>query len=227
MSLKTSLLVSAAALVVLGATRAEAEEPAPPPAPKSDAAEAYEDTGLDVPYPKRTHFALKMAAGATFESVASTGLFGASGTFGLGADTRYLGIYGVLTGGGGRTDGGLDYYEFLFGPDLEWPVGPIRLGLRPRLGYLGIRRETNGDMMEDLRVGIGGLFGVDAFRSDGWSVGLEIEPRIDAATPFLDLFSADPTYPVYGVRAGLSVHKRIPRKHNPKLMPAPRIADRF
>ncbi|NUO53158.1 MAG: hypothetical protein HOV80_30280 [Polyangiaceae bacterium] len=213
MSLKPLLSVTLTAAIALAARLAQAE----------DAAEPEPDI-LDAPYPKRAHLALRFGAGPSFESIASTALFGAHGSVSLGADTKVIHVFGTISGGGGKTDGGLDFYEFSVGPDLEWPLGPVRLGLRPRAGYLAIARATESELMEDMRAGIGGLFAVDFFRENGFVIGLEAEPRIDAAIPGFALFDKASTYPIYGLRLNFVVKRRMPRAGDE---PAPRIGAAF
>ena len=219
MSMKPlSLALFAAASLVASAAHAQTtdedvRDSAPDLPPTTDEPAEPEPDILDAPYPMRAHFAVRAGAGASFESIASSTLFGALGSVSLGADLKVMGVFGTIAGGGGKTEGGLDFYQFAVGPDLEWPIGPIRLGLRPRFGYLGIARATNTELMEAFRAGLGGLLAVDFLRDNGFVIGLEAEPRIDYASN-----------PIYGVRLSFTVKRRMAREGD---QPAPRIGAAF
>lgn len=216
MSLRPMLLLVAlfawTAGLPIASAQAVEDEPADP-----------EPDILNVSYPRRAHLALRAGAGASFESLSSTMLFGAHGSLGIGADTKALSFFGTVTGGGGKTEGGLDFYEVAAGGDLEWPIGPVRLGVRPRIGYLAIARVTQSGLMEDMRAGFGGLVGFDFFRQGGFAIGLEAEPRIDAIVPLM-VSGGGETLPAYGVRLNFVVKKRMPRAGDE---PAPRIGAAF
>lgn len=174
-------------------------------------APSVEDIELEAAYPKRSHLTMKIVTGAAIERIADVDFYGAYGEFALGADTRGGGFFAVLAPGGGQTEGGLQYQEFLLGVDAEWPLDFVRLGLRPRIGWLGIERVTESSKIEALRGGIGVMLGVDLIGGDGWVFGLDLEPRIDAAVTPLDIFDEYPTYTAFGVRGGLSLRWRAPR----------------
>lgn len=185
---------------------AQAQEDPPEAEPEMPAPE------LDAPYPSRSHFAFKLRSGGAVERLAGANLYGGYGGVAFGADTRAGGFFGAIGAGGGRTEGGLHFQEFCLGVDLEWPIDIIRLGLRPRIGWIGVDRVTADEKMEAFRGGLGGLFAVDFLRSDGWIVSLDLEPRIDAVASASRLFEDDPTYAVFGVRGGLTLRFRAPRE---------------
>ena len=166
---------------------------------------------IDALYPDRAHFALKLRSGVAADRVADAGLYGAYGELALGADTRGGGFFAALGAGGGQTDGGLGFQSFSLGVDVEWPVDIVRLGLRPRVGWLGVDRVTSDEKMDAFRGGIGGLIAVDLLRSEGWTLSFDVEPRVDAVKSAA-YFEDDPTYVALGARGGFALRFRAPRR---------------
>lgn len=201
MSLKlTSVLVTI--VVVALARPAHAQEP------KDDVEEA--DPELDEPYPQRVHFGMKWGGGGIVDRIAGGDFFGGYGELALGAERRDGGYFLAMSAGGGSTGGGLSYQEFLFGIDFEWPVEFLRLGVRPRIGWIGVDRVTQDEKMDAFRGGVGLYAGADLFNTDGFVVGLSAEPRIDVVDS-VGYADEAPPYAAFGVRVGMSFRFRAPR----------------
>jgi hypothetical protein len=175
----------------------------------------WQDPDIDAFYPRRGHFAFKASANGGVRTLFGS-LIGLGGIeVAAGADTKAGSFYGAFGGAGGRTEGGLSYGQFTIGPDLEWSVDVLRLGVHPRVGYIAIGRVTEGGPFELFNWGIGGLVGIDLYRNDGITFALGVEPKLEWATT-VGLFDDSEDAFLGGASAFLQIRFRAPKKQ-PKL----------
>lgn len=168
----------------------------PPPPPPGDSAIADEPSGagvlpradrmrgdpdLEAPYPRRRHFVVRTSAGASLESLASKRIVMGGGEIAFGADTRRAGLFGVIGAEGGQTEQNLDVWHIHLAGDFEWPIGPIRLGVEPRFGFLSLERPSHDSHALLSTIGIGAILGADLFRSGSVTLGLRVVPRAEIA----------------------------------------------
>ncbi|MFO0547410.1 MAG: hypothetical protein U0271_03425 [Polyangiaceae bacterium] len=168
------------------------------------------------PYPSRRHFSVRFAPRFSMHSVNDVGFYGGGLELSIGADNRN-GFYGFYTSfDTGRSDGDLGYGEFDVGVDMAWTAGPFHFGLRPTLGYFGASQIGYYNAYEAFKIGIGGVAGIDVYRSRDWTVGFQAEPRVDLLAGY-DLYWSDPgTYGMYSANFSLTIkyqkHRRNLRK---------------
>lgn len=154
----------------------------PSPWAAGEDAAAYQDTELDAPYPRRAHFMGRIGVGPSVYSFYGDRLLTGGPDVTLAADTKagsYGGNFGFSVG---RTEPGLHAWRVYFGADLEWPIGPVRLGIAPRAGVLSIARLTQNDSFVFVTAGIAGVFSIDLVESEGFSLALAVRPSIENAS---------------------------------------------
>lgn len=201
------LATLAAGLVLPG--RALAQDFAPTqPLPR--ASEEWRDPDLDAFYPQRSHASFKLAASGGARSLYRS-LIGLGGVeVAVGADTKAGSFHGAIGGAGGLTETGLSYGQFTLGPDLEWNLDILRLGVHPRFGYTAIGRVTEGQPFELFNWGIGALIGVDLYRSAGIAFAVGAEPKLEWVSS-LSLFEDSDDAFIGGVNAFLQFRYRAAR----------------
>lgn len=181
--MRTLLSALAAVFVVLlGFPSGALAQDFVPSQPVSQPSEEWQDPDLDAFYPRRGHAAFKVAPYAGARSLYGSLIALGGVDIAVGADTRAGSFYGAIGAAGGRTESGLSYGQFTVGPDLEWSIDILRLGVHPRIGYTAIGRVTEGKPFELFSWGIGALVGVDLYRNEGLTFALAAEPRLDWAT---------------------------------------------
>lgn len=207
-SLIIALVVLPAALLALPSA-AFAQDVAPSE-PVNRSSDDWEDPDIDALYPRRSHFAFKASATGGVRNLYGS-LIGLGGIeVAAGADTRAGGFYGAIGGAGGRTEGGLSYGQFTIGPDLEWSVEILRLGLHPRFGYIAIGRVTEDEPFELFNWGIGALVGLDLYSNEGVTFAFGVEPKVEWGMA-VDLFDDSAPAFIGGGSAFLQIRFRAPR----------------
>lgn len=192
---------------------------APPVAPDAPIApvteaprpgEPYEDHDLDTPYPRRAHFMMRTGLGPSFYSFHGDRLIMGGLDMTLGADTK-AGSYGANLGfAWGKTEPGLTAWRFDIGADLEWPIGPVRLGIGPRFGVFEVNRITTSSPFAFVTVGLVGVASVDLIQSDGFALALSARPSVEAAMEFFTLHG-DNGGALMGVSTFLEFRFRAPK----------------
>lgn len=164
---------------------------------------------LDAPVPKHTHFAMRLAGGGTGRALYDSYLVGGEGSASFGVDSPY-GFYALRLGFfGGMVEGGLTAIHGTAGFDLAWPIGIVRLGLSPRVGYLDIDRVTTERQFGAYTFGVAAHASVDLVRRDGVAFALAVEPSADVAAAFgNDGRTSDSAAPLLGGTAFLEVRWR-------------------
>jgi hypothetical protein len=125
------------------------------------------------PEPPRRPFTFYATAGLTYRPLYDIPILGADLEFSFGGRTRTVDIYGSVGGTIGRTEHGLLAGQLRVGPTFLFRAGDrIRLGLEPRSGWIGIRRITENETIDDLTMGLGGLITVDLWRGKEYAIFL-------------------------------------------------------
>lgn len=194
-------LVLGLASTLLPRAAAAAEE-ASTPADRA-AAEA------DAPAPGSPHLAVRAWVGGGARSLYDVYFAGGDMHIGAGVDTP-SGTFGLACSFfGGVIEGGLPALQASFGFYVEWPVGPLRFGFEPRVGYLGIERVTNERQFGAYTFGVAGHATVDLVRKDGVAFALGVEPTVDVAAALgNDGASRDGAAPLLGATAIVQVRYR-------------------
>lgn len=191
----TTITTSGPVIVHVGPGPAPAPSVAPAPAvsparasvgggraspPPDDDPATYEDPELDVAYPRRGHFMMRLGAGPAVYSFHGDRILMGGADMTLGADTK-AGSFGAnVSFGYGRTEPGLTAWRFDIGGDLAWTVGPVRLGVGPRIGALGIGRVTFDGSFGFVTAGLVGIASIDLVHTDGFNLSLAVRPSIEA-----------------------------------------------
>jgi hypothetical protein len=87
-------------------------------------------------------FMLRAGAGAFYTKIFSVSSFGGEGFFGLGASGERFAWDGGMHLAKGTTLHGLGILKWRVAFSFEWPVGVLRLGLGPSVGYLSMQSAT-------------------------------------------------------------------------------------
>jgi hypothetical protein len=102
-------------------------------------------------------FALKLSAGGALRKLYSVPVGAVDLTVAPGAQTSSGGWFGVLGVLVGQTESGNTAAQLRLGASWELPLGPVHLGLSPRVSLLSVTRATTGNLM------LAGAFGGAAF----------------------------------------------------------------
>ncbi|NUP10983.1 MAG: hypothetical protein HOW73_33470 [Polyangiaceae bacterium] len=198
--LRIALTVAA----LLATTSALAEEPS------SDVVTV--DPDLDAPSPTKPMLMVRASAGATTRALFDSMVVGGELDVGAGIDTA-SGSYALgVSAFAGVVEGGLFCMHAALGIDLAWPIGIVRIGVRPRVGYIGIDRVTTERQFGAYTFGLAGRVTVDVFRDQGFAFALGAEPTADVAAALgNDGESGDGAAPFVGGRAFLEVRIRPSR----------------
>ncbi len=173
------------------------------------------DAEIDALYPRFAHPTFKVETFGGLRGLFDVAIGVAGVDIAAGVDTRRGSFYANLGGAGGQTDGGLPFGQFVFGPDLEWNVDFLRLGLHPRVSYVTIGRITQSDSFELLGIGGGVALGFDVYRREGVVVSLGLEPKAEWVTAPLPFTDSQDTV-LWGGNAFLQVRLRAPRHPRPR-----------
>lgn len=186
--------VLAAALVLLtsafafGASTAEAQEASAP-----------------------ARFELTVSAGGSARALFDSYVFGGEGAVSAGFASP-AGSYALRLGGfGGIVEGGLTTLHIYAGFDMAWEIDIVRLGVTPRIGYLGIERFTLDRQFGAYTFGLAGHVSVDVFRDESIAFAIGLEPTADIAAALgNDGAEADGAAPFVGGRGFFEVRWQAP-----------------
>ena len=166
-----------------------------------------EDRAPDAPgAPTAPAVMVKASAGATTRALFDVLVVGAEADVAVGVDTS-LGSYGLYAGLlAGAVDGSLAFGHAVIGLDLAWAIGAVRVGVRPRLGYLGIERVTSERQFGAYTLGLAGRLSFAVYGTPSLTVSLGVEPTADVAAALgNDGASADSAAPMLGGRGFLEL----------------------
>lgn len=203
MRVMVALAVTLAALASARAARAEE------PSPGASAQERDRAADLDAERPTRARFAMRASAAGGSRALFDSYLLGAGGQLGAGVDTP-VGSFTLLASVfGGVVEGGFTTVHGAVGFDADWPIGLFRLGLGPRIGYLGVDRLTTERQFGAYTFGLAGRASVDVMRDRGVALALGVRPTVDVAAALgNDGPTADSAAPLLGGDAFLEVRWR-------------------
>lgn len=181
--------VAAASLALCAPRAARAEEHTP------DASHASGPTVV-----------VKTSAGGTTRALYDVLIAGGEADVAVGVDSA-SGSYGLYAGVlAGTLDGGLAFGHAVFGVDLAWSLGVVRLGARPRVGYLGLERVTSERQFGAYTLGLAARVSFAVFDSPALDLSLGVEPTADVAAALgNDGASQDGAAPMLGGRAFLEL----------------------
>ncbi len=182
-----------------------------PTEPQPQASEEWQDPDLDAFYPRRSHAVFKLTASGGARSLYRSLIALGGVEVAAGADTKAGSFYGAIGGAGGVTESGLSYGQFTVGPDLEWNLDILRLGVHPRIGYTAIGRVTEGQPFELFNWGLGALIGLDLYRSAGVVFAVGVEPKLEWASSLALFEDSDDAF-IGGVNAVLQFRYRAARE---------------
>jgi hypothetical protein len=125
-------------------------DPPPPPPPFQ----------LVTPAPRpRPDVLFRYELGPTYTRALERNLGGARLDIEVGADLRHVTIGGRAGAEVGGTQSGLPYERLSWGVGIDGKLGPVRLGIEPRVGVLFVNRATERNPLEDLFAPSLGLHG--------------------------------------------------------------------
>lgn len=162
----TPLAVSALVLLSARAVRAE-------PDPEE----------VDRPVPHDTHLMVRFAGAATAKNLFGSLLAGGEGELGVGVDSPFGSFSLAASFFGGRLEGGFTTLHGIMGFYAAWPIGIVRVGFQPRIGFIDIDRVTTTRQFGAYSAGVAGLVSVDLLREDGFALALGLRPVVDALVP--------------------------------------------
>lgn len=156
-------------------------------------------------------FELTASAGGSARALYESYVFGGEGAVSVGLASP-VGSYALRLGGfGGVVEGGLTTIHIYAGFDMAWELGIVRLGVTPRIGYLGIERFTIDRQFGAYTFGLAGHVAVDVFRDESLAFSLGVEPTADVAAALgNDGAEADGAAPLVGGRGFLEVRWQAP-----------------
>lgn len=156
-------------------------------------------------------FELAVSAGGSARALFDSYVFGGEGAVSAGVASS-VGSYALRVGGfGGVVEGGLTTLHIHVGFDMAWELDIIRIGLTPRIGYLGIERFTIDRQFGAYTFGLAGQVSVDVFRDESLAFAIGIEPTADVAAALgNDGADADGAAPFVGGRGFLEVRWQAP-----------------
>ncbi len=125
----------------------------------------------------------RIAAGGSARSLFGSYMVGGDVDAGLGLDTRYGSFSFLAAFFTGVTEGGFFTLHGEIGFHLAWPIGIVRLGLSPRVGYLDFDRVTTDRQFGAYSAGLSGIASVDLIKDAGWSFALGARPALHALLP--------------------------------------------
>ena len=171
----------------------------------------YEDPDVDAPYPRRAHFMARVGVGPSVYSFYGDRVLMGGPDVTFAADTKAGSFGGNFGFSLGKTEPGLKTWRFHLGADVEFPIGPVRLGVAPRFGMFSVGRLTQDSSMAFLTVGLAGVVSVDLFHSEGFALALGVRPSIENA---VQLFGD--SVGLYGGTALLDFRWRAAKTSPPK-----------
>jgi hypothetical protein len=161
------------------------------------------------PSDSSAHTFVRASVGGAARGLYDSPMLGGEAALGIGIDTR-SGAYSLgLSFFAGSTEGGFLTLHGTAGLDLAWRVGIVRLGFEPRVGYIGLDRETTDRQFGAYTFGLAIHGAVDVFDKNGTSFAIGLEPTADAAVALgSDGPSDGAAAPLYGGRAFFEIRYR-------------------
>jgi hypothetical protein len=151
------------------------------------------------------------AGGSTLRSLLGSRVMTGDLSLSMGADTRRASIYGTFSMARGATQYGLPLSQYSFGVDVLFPIGPLRLGLGPRVGYATIDRATTSRDFELVSLGLVGQVSVDMVNTGTFALSAALVPSLETLTKFQLLTESSPAG-LYGIGLRLQARFRAPRE---------------
>jgi hypothetical protein len=158
-----------AAAVLLCAGQARADDTLPPE--------------VDAPAPRDTHLMARFAGAGTARNLFGSLLAGGEGEVGVGVDSPFGSFSLAASFFGGRLEGGFTALHGVMGFYAAWPIGVVRVGFQPRIGFIDIDRLTTTRQFGAYSAGVAALVSVDLVREDGFAFALGLRPVVDALLP--------------------------------------------
>lgn len=156
--------------------------------------------------PYDVHTFARASIGGAVRGIYDVPMYGGEANAGVGIDTA-VGAYSLaVTFFVGSTAATLLTVHGAAGIDMTWPVGILRFGLEPRIGYLGIDRLTSPRQFGGYTFGIELHGAVNVYEGRVTTLSLGIAPSADVAiAPGSDGPGDDLPAPFYGGRAFFEV----------------------
>lgn len=171
-----------------------------------------EDLAAAASTPSRdAHTFVRASLGGSARGLYDSYVVGGEAEAGLGLQTS-VGAYSLAVSFfAGMTEGGFLTLHGTAGIDMTWSVGIVRLGVEPRVGYLGLARKTTDRQFGAYTFGAAFHGSVDLFSKGGTTLALGLEPTVDAAVALGgDGTGDDVPAPLYGARAFFEVRYDVP-----------------
>lgn len=156
--------------------------------------------------PFETHSFIRVSAGGSARGLYDSYVVGGDAKVGVGIETS-AGAYSLgVSFFAGTTEGGFLTLHATAGIDMTWRVGIVRLGLEPRVGYIGLARETTDRQFGAYTFGLAAHGSVDLWSKGATTLALGLEPMGDVAVALgSDGSGDDVPAPLYGGRAFFEV----------------------
>ncbi len=138
---------------------------------------------IDDPVPRATHLMTRFAAGGTVRNLFGNLMAGGEGELGVGVDSPFGSFSLAASFFGGVTEGGFTTLHGVMGFYAAWPIGIVRVGFQPRIGYIDIDRVTTPSQFGAYTAGLAALVSVDVVRSEGVAFAFGVRPVLDALLP--------------------------------------------
>jgi hypothetical protein len=138
---------------------------------------------VDDPVPSSTHLMTRVAGGGTARYLFGTLMVGGEGELGIGVDSPFGSFSLAASFFGGTTAGSFTTLHGVMGFYAAWPIGVLRVGFQPRIGYIDIERVTTLRQFGAYTAGVAALVSVDLVREDGYAFALGVRPVLDALIP--------------------------------------------
>lgn len=154
-------------------------------------------------------FTVRASSGGSSRMLFDSWLLGGEGALSAGVDTS-VGTYSLTAGVfGGVVEGGFTAIQGTVGFDAEWPIGIVRLGLGPRIGYLGIDRVTTYRQFGAYTFGLCGRASVDVWQGEALALAFGLRPSAEVAAALgNDGPTADSAAPLLGGSAFVELRWR-------------------
>lgn len=153
-----------------------------------------------------THTFVRASLGGSARGLWDVPVLGGEADVGVGIDTR-AGSYSLgLSFFAGSTDATFLTLHGTAGLDMAWRVGIVRLGLEPRVGYIGMERITTDRQFGAYTFGAALHGSIDLYARHGTTFALGLQPTADAAIALGSDGPGTPdAAPLYGGRAFVEI----------------------
>lgn len=137
----------------------------------------------DLPVPRETRLMTRFAAAGTFKNLFGSLVAGGEGEVGVGVDSPFGSFSLAASFFGGRLDGDLTTLHGTMGFYAAWPIGVVRVGFQPRIGFIDIDRFTTTRQFGAYSAGVAGVVSIDLVREEGVALALGVRPVLEALLP--------------------------------------------